>query len=161
MPIKFQSLEDTQLPRWVYALMKANEDPTDMSDSPLTRGEINDKAQEIFNQRRERLKAMAESSPSDGGRIDGLAWKHRPRSTFSEEELNKIMPTRQLSFVMHRGLIIGVIFTGVAIGTALVLFLGIAACAELKLGGTAANAWTAFQQDPVNYFHRVINAFDW
>ena len=156
MPIKFQSLEDTQLPRWVYALMKANQDPTQESDT-LSRSELNEKAQALYDQRMARLKAMSEmSSPGDGGRIDGLAWRSKPKGTFTEKELDKILPTRRMSYVAHRGAIIGIILVLIAIGTAAVIFAGLAACVEVKLGGNASDAWAMFQVDPVGYFHRVM-----
>jgi hypothetical protein len=156
MPIKFQSLEESQLPRWVYALMKANQDPTQESDT-LTRSELNDKAQAIYDQRMARLKAMSEqSNPGDGGRINGLAWKFKPKGTFTEKELDKIIPTRRASYVAHRGIVIGFIMIIVLIGTVAVIFAMLAACAEVKLGGNFNDAWAMFNQDPIDYMHRVF-----
>jgi hypothetical protein len=140
--------------------MKANQDPTEESDT-LSRTELNEKAQAIYDQRMARLQAMSEiSSPGDGGRIDGLAWKYKAKGTFTEKELDKILPTRRMSYVAHRGLIIGAILTLVAIGTACVIFAGLSLCVEIKLGGTASNAWTMFQDDPVGYFHRIIGGLN-
>ena len=159
--IKIENAEDRQLPRWVYAMMKANEDPNaEDYDSPkLHLAKL--KAEEFYSKRKERLATRADSDATAGSRVSGLEWKSRPKNTFSSDELDRIMPTRRASYVANRAAFLTVVGSLALAATLVTVFIGMAVCAELKLSISASAAWAMFTASPTAYYHHVMNAFDW
>ncbi len=156
--IKLEAVEERQLPRWVYAMIKAKEDPNspEADDGPK-RWIAQERARDFYKQRTERLKEMQLAS----SRISGLEWKNKPKTTFSSEELDRIIPTRRASYVVGKSAsILGVTAAAAAV-TSVVVLIGMSVCAELKTGGTAAGAWAMFCANPAGYVQHVLNSFDW
>ena len=142
--------------------MAAKADPNDtdlFNDSPKLRGENQVKAENFHKQRQERLRIMSEQSNFlTTSRMDGMEWKRRPRTTFTEEELDKIIPTRRLSYIIKKAAFITVVSIAVAIPTLGTGFFIAAVCAEIKLGGSFEQAADMLQASPSDYFHRVYDA---
>ena len=156
--IKLEAVEDKQLPRWVYAMMKANQDPNapDEDDGPK-RYLAQEKARDFFKQRQDRLKDMQLAS----SRTSGLEWKNRPKNKFTSDELDRIIPTRRASYVAGKSASVLVVVAAAAAATSVVVLMGLSVCAELKTGGTAAGAWAMFTASPGTYVRHVLGAFDW
>jgi hypothetical protein len=154
MTLKIEREEDRQLPRWVYALMAAKADPNDADaydDSPKLRYESKVKAENFYRQRQERMKEMSEQS----SRISGLEWKFKPKNTFTSEELDKIIPTRRMSYILHRMIRIIVVMSCVTVATGGTAIIVASVCAEIKLGGNFSQASYAFKTSPMGYLKRV------
>ncbi len=166
--IKIEAVEDKQLPRWVYAMMKANQDPNagmDDSADVKTRMAAQLKAQDFYKLRQTRMKELKEQQGSSS-RLSGLEWKTRPKNKFTQEELKKVLPKTDLGYMVKRGIFLTIVGTLLLAITGATLFVGAAFCAELKLGGDyhqlGKELSAALQMaiaDPVAYFHRVANAF--
>ncbi len=146
------------MPRWVYAMMKANEDPSEESDSPTSRVATKMRAEIVFKKREQ---ALAKREIQNTARMTGLEWKHRPRTTFTEQELDKIIPTRRASYVIFRFLRLALMSAAAATAAAVVVFALLAVCVSLKLDETAAQGWAAFKASPIDYAHHVLGAIDW
>ena len=156
--IKLEAVEDKQLPRWVYAMMKANQDPNadpEENDGPK-RYLAQLKAKDFYQARQDRLKDMQTAT----SRYSGLEWKNRPKNKFSTDELDRILPTRRASYVAGKSASVFVVAGLVAFGTAVTLFIGLALCAELKLRNWDAGRDIMFSNPPA-YVSRVLGAFEW
>ncbi len=160
MPLKIETVEDKQLPRWVYAMMSANQDPNadpELADNPALKRLAKEKAETFYKKRQSRLKELAEQSPpSSGGRLTGMEWKTRPKNKFTSAELDSIMPTRRMSYVASKAGFISVVMAGVLAFTSVTVFAGASVCAELKVNGNFHNAWETFTASPAAYYQRVI-----
>lgn len=158
MPLRARTVEEGQLPRWVYAMMKANQDPSEDSDSRASRVASKMRAEIVYKKRQD---ALANREIANTARMTGLEWKNRPRTTFTSEELDKIIPTRRASFVIFRFIRISFISSGMIAATAVTVFALLSVCVSLKLGESSSEAWTAFKASPVDYYHHVMDAIEW
>jgi hypothetical protein len=173
MRMKIQAVEDTQLPRWVYAMMKAKEgDDTELDDSGDIRKRVQAQlaATDFYKLRQARLKEMADAQGTSS-RYTGQEWRYKKPNKFTAEELDKIIPTRRASFVITRAIRLTIVGSLVGLFTAFIAFIGMSVCAELKLTSTngqnitlpmlenmVMSAWSMATTDPIAYYHRVMNA---
>ncbi len=170
MPLRTKTVEEDELPRWVYAMMKANEDPNaeqDDSGDVKKRMLAQLKAQDFYKLRQQRMKEMAEQQGTSS-RLSGLEWKNRPKNKFTAEELKKVLPTTDPVYMIKKTILVSFVGSILAAVTGTLLFATMSFCAELKLGGDYHNlghnlqgAWAMFLADPSAYYHRVISALGW
>ena len=163
--IKIEAVEDKQLPRWVYAMMKANQDPNaefgDNADVKV-RMAAQLKAQDFFKLRQARMKEMKEQQGTSS-RTSGLEWKSRPKNKFTEEELKKVLPMTDFSYIAKKTFFLTIVGSLLLSALGIVVFGGMAVCAELKLcsdyhhfSHDLAAAWDMLRLDPTAYVHRVM-----